>query len=247
VDEAALTELLERQLRAGVDGFVLFRSADGSSSSGSNERRRVLELVQERAEGHVFVIAAALDDDAAREMDWLGVDAILSAVPDGISSQRDVVAHATRAARTVDCPVLLSHGWGRSAAHLEPATIVSLAEHGILRGLDVFSGDLDFAAEVLAGTDADFCVMSGDDRATLSMIARGAHGAFSLTATTWKPSGRRTTRSPWLIQTWSVSPGSQTPSKIAEGCLICRVARPNSRWSEPCTSPPSCAHMVCSP
>ena len=66
-------------------------------------------------------------------------------------------------------------------------------------------------------------------------------------ATTSKPSGNCSTRSPWLIQTWWVSPGDQRPSNKADSPIISMKARPNSRLSDGATRPPSWCAMVCWP
>src|SRR5690606_37202914 len=60
------------------------------------------------------------------------------------------------------------------------------------------------------------------------VVGHGGAGRPSEVPTTLKPSGRRTTRSPWLIQTWWRSPGCHSPSKSAQGSRISRKARPNS-------------------
>ena len=57
---------------------------------------------------------------------------------------------------------------------------------------------------------------------------------------TSKPSGREMTRSPWLIQTWWRWPVAHRPSNSGHSFSISTKARPNSRWSELSTSPPSC-------
>jgi len=187
LDEEALVRLVERQLDSGVDGLVLFGTTGEEAALTMDERRRTVELVQKRAEGHVFVVAGAFHHvteravSLAQEMDWLGVDAILSVVPYYTRpNQRGIIAHFRRIADAVDSPVILSNAPGRAAVALEAETVATLAEHGNIRGLDESSGDLDFLSRVLAAVDEDFGVFSGEDTLTFPMIVLGAHGAFSL-------------------------------------------------------------------
>lgn len=187
VDEKALVRLLERQLEAGVDGLVLFGTTGEEASLTLEERRRTLELVQKRAEGHLFVVAGAFHHvteravSLAQEMDWLGVDAILSVVPYYTRpNQKGIIEHFRRVADAVDSPVILSNVPARAATSLDPETVAILADHANIRGLDESSGDLDFLSSVLAITDEDFGVFSGEDTLTLPMMALGADGAFSL-------------------------------------------------------------------
>ena len=187
LDEIALARLVDRQIEAGIDGLVFFGSTGEEASLTLDERRRVIELVQKRAEGHVFVVAGAFENDTeravalAREIDWVGVDALLSIVPYySKPNQAGIIEHFRRIADTVDSPVILSNVPGRVATGLESDTVAILSEHANIRGLDEGSGDLDFVSSVLAATDEDFGVFAGEDTLTLPMIALGADGAFSL-------------------------------------------------------------------
>ena len=187
LDEDALVRLVERQLESGIDGLVFFGTTGEEASLTLDERRRTIELVQKRAEGHMFVVAGAFDNvteravTLARAMDWLGVDAILSVVPYYTRpNQAGIIEHFRRIADTVDSPVILSNAPGRVATGLEAESVAILSEHDNIRGLDESSGDLDFLSRVLAATDEDFGVFSGEDTLTLPMLTLGADGAFSL-------------------------------------------------------------------
>ena len=93
------------------------------------------ELVQTRAAGHLFVVAGAFDNDTeravalAREIDWVGVDAILAIVPYySKPNQTGIIEHFRRIADTVDSPVILSNVPGRVATGLEADTVALLSE-----------------------------------------------------------------------------------------------------------------------
>ena len=66
LDEDALVRLVERQLESGIDGLVFFGTTGEEASLTLDERRRTIELVQKRAEGHMFVVAGAFDNVTAR-------------------------------------------------------------------------------------------------------------------------------------------------------------------------------------
>ena len=187
LDEDALARLVVRQLESGIDGLVFFGTTGEEASLTLDERRRTIELVQKKAEGHLIVVAGAFDNVTeravalAREMDWLGVDAILSVVPYYTRpNQAGIIEHFRRIADAVDSPLILSNAPGRAATGLDAESVAILSEHQNIRGLDESSGDLDFLSRVLAETDEDFGVFSGEDTLTLPMIALGADGAFSL-------------------------------------------------------------------
>ena len=143
--------------------------------------------MQKRAEGHIYTVASASDNitertiKLAREMDWLGVDAIMSVVPYFIRpNQAGIVEHFRGIADAVQTPLILSNAPGRAGEGLEADTVALLAEHDNIRGIDESSGDLEFLSNILAATDEDFAIFAGEDTLTLPMIALGADGAFSL-------------------------------------------------------------------
>ncbi len=57
IDEAALRQLVERQVDAGVDGIVPCGSTGESATLSHAEHRRVVGVVVEAARGRVQVIA----------------------------------------------------------------------------------------------------------------------------------------------------------------------------------------------
>ncbi len=74
--------------------------------------------------------------------------------------------------------------------------------------------------------------------------ATAAKGELAEVAITSKPGGSRSTRSPWLIQTWRSLP---QPARSGCSCSTCRSARPYSRSSAFSTSPPSWWAISCWP
>ncbi|TDI35802.1 MAG: 4-hydroxy-tetrahydrodipicolinate synthase [Acidobacteria bacterium] len=187
LDEDGVIRLLEHQLKSGVQGVVLCGTTGEEASLSLDERKRLVEIVQKRAEGHIYTVVSASDNiteravQLAREMDWLGVDAILSVVPYFIRpNQAGIVEHFRRIADAVQTPLIVSNAPARAGTGLEADTVSLLAEHENIRGIDESSGDLDFLSNILAATDEELGIFAGEDTLTLPMIALGADGAFSL-------------------------------------------------------------------
>ena len=59
VDEAAFTQLLERQIAAGIHGVVPMGTTGESASLSLDEHKRVVELCVQVAAGRTRVIAGA--------------------------------------------------------------------------------------------------------------------------------------------------------------------------------------------
>ena len=76
--------------------------------------------------------------------------------------------------------------------------------------------------------------------------ATAAAGQLALSATTLKPDGSDSMRSPWLIQTdWSASSGK--PWNRSDASVTRRLARPYSRRSAGTTLPPRTSAVSCTP
>ena len=96
------------------------------------------------------------------------------------SNQAGIRAHFETVADGVDLPIMLYDIPGRSVMPIEPETIIALAQHPNIRALKDAKGDLQSTTTVLAHTDLD--LYSGDDGATLPLMALGAVGVVSVAA-----------------------------------------------------------------
>lgn len=71
---------------------------------------------------------------------------------------------------------------GRTGINIAPETVAALSKVPNIQIIKEASGDLDQMSEILASTDDDFTVYSGDDGLTLPLLAVGGHGVISVAA-----------------------------------------------------------------
>jgi 4-hydroxy-tetrahydrodipicolinate synthase len=89
--------------------------------------------------------------------------------------------HFVRVANATTVPLVLSEVSSRTAAHLEPETILRLAEDiPAIRGFTAAHSDLTEAGEVLRHRLASFALWSGDDAFTFPLMALGGDGVVSV-------------------------------------------------------------------
>jgi 4-hydroxy-tetrahydrodipicolinate synthase len=174
----------------GSDGLVVCGTTGESPTLDHDETldvfRAVVEAVGERA---TVVAGCGKNDTAAtvaltREASAVGVDGILLVNPYyNKPSQRGLVNHFTTAAAATDLPVLLYNIPGRTAIEVAPRTLLDLAESvDNIKGVKDAVGDLEKTAWLAARKPDDFDILSGDDAATLPMLAVGGVGVVSVAA-----------------------------------------------------------------
>ncbi|MGI9430684.1 MAG: 4-hydroxy-tetrahydrodipicolinate synthase [Myxococcota bacterium] len=186
VDERALEELVEIQIAAGVDGLVPCGSTGESATLSHAEHARVVEVVVAAARGRVRVVAGT-GSNSTREATMFtqqakeaGADGALLISPYyNKPTQEGIVAHYAAIAAETAFPLLVYNIPGRTASNILPATMARLAEIDQVVGVKESCGDLDQIAELISMVPEDFTVLSGDDWASLPLLAIGGHGVIS--------------------------------------------------------------------
>jgi 4-hydroxy-tetrahydrodipicolinate synthase len=194
LDERALHESIEVQIAAGVDGVVPCGSTGEAATLSHAEHRRVVEVVVAAARGRVQVLAGTGSNSTSEAIELTrhakeaGADGALLISPYYNKPTQDgIVAHYSEVARQTSFPLVVYNIPGRTASNLLPATIARLAEVDQIVGIKESSGDLNQVAHVIDAVPDSFAVLSGDDWATLPMLALGGKGVIS-TASNVAPS-----------------------------------------------------------
>ncbi len=190
IDEEALRALVNWQVDAGIDFLVACGSTGEAATLDEDEWLRAVRIVVEAAAGRVPVWAGCTHNctrSLVRQAELLrqvrGVDAILSANPYyNKPTQEGQYRHFLALAKTVaPIPVVLYNVPGRTAANLEPETVVRLAgEAPNIVAIKEASGKLSQIAALLHSLPRPFKVFSGDDGLALATIGIGAHGLVSV-------------------------------------------------------------------
>jgi len=187
VDEPAIKRLARRQIDAGVHFLVPCGTTGETPTLSADERKRVVELVLEEANGQVPVMAGAGSNDTkeavhlSKEMHRLGVQGLLSVTPyynkptpEGLFQHFSAVADAT------PLPVMLYNVPGRTGCNIEAPTLARLATIPRVIGVKEASGNITQMIEICRAVPDDFLVLSGDDAMTLPLMAIGGRGLISV-------------------------------------------------------------------
>ena len=188
LDEPALRHLVAWQVESGIDFLVACGTTGETPTLSRDEWLRVIDVTAEVAAGRVPVVAGATSNSTSDAVEKAkaaaarpGVDAILTASPYyNKPTQEGQYRHFRAIAEGVDKPVILYNVPGRTAATIEPATLLRLAEIPNILGVKDATGNITEMAEVCNLMPEHFLIFSGDDVVTLPLIALGGVGVISV-------------------------------------------------------------------
>jgi 4-hydroxy-tetrahydrodipicolinate synthase len=190
IDEPTLRSLVRWQIDSGIDFLVACGSTGEAATLDEEEWLRVTRIVIDAAEGRVPVWSGCTNNStssllrqAALLKEVKGLSAVLSANPYyNKPTQEGQFQHFLALAKAVaPLPVVLYNVPGRTAANLEPATVLRLAQAAEnIVAVKEASGKLSQFTELAHTLPAGFKIFSGDDGMTLAAIGIGCHGLISV-------------------------------------------------------------------
>lgn len=188
VDESALRALVNWQIEGGIDFLIPCGTTGEAATLSEAEWLRVVEIVVEAADGRVPVFGGCTHNStseavakAKKLVQVRGLTGVLTANPYyNKPGQEGQYQHFKAIAEAVDLSVLLYNIPGRTAANLEPATVLRLAELKNVVGVKESSGNIAQITELITTAPSGFKVLAGDDSFALPVIAVGGVGLVSV-------------------------------------------------------------------
>ncbi|MBD5225838.1 MAG: 4-hydroxy-tetrahydrodipicolinate synthase [Bacteroidales bacterium] len=189
IDFDALENLVDYQIKNGADYLVVLATTSEAVTLSCSERNRVARFVAEKVAGRIPLVMGMSNNCTTEivnhipEVDFSGYSAILSVVPYyNKPSQEGIYRHFKAIAEVSPLPVILYNVPSRTGKNMEAATTLRLAREfpGKIIGIKEASGNLEQAADIIAGKPAGFNLISGDDALTRRLIAKGATGVISV-------------------------------------------------------------------
>lgn len=184
VDEAALDTLIERQLRAGVDGLVPCGTTGESVTLEPAEWELVVSRAVALGRGRAFVTAGCGTNSTRSTVKnveraaALGVNAALIVLP--YYNKPNPAGHKAhlQAALDVGLPVVVYHVPGRTGQRLSLSLLTELCGMPGVIACKEATGDLQLGSDLIAATSVS--VLSGDDFTWLPLLSVGGRGVISV-------------------------------------------------------------------
>ncbi|SFC61468.1 4-hydroxy-tetrahydrodipicolinate synthase [Parapedobacter composti] len=188
VDYDALAQLIEHQIKGGADYLVSLGTTGETATLTADERKTVWQFTAEKADGRIPLVAGIGGNNTAEALhqletfDTSGYSAILSVSPYyNKPTQEGIYQHYKAIATASPLPIILYNVPGRTSSNVSAETTVRLArEVPNIVGTKEASGSIDQFSRIMRDKPEDFLLISGDDPATLPMMALGAVGVISV-------------------------------------------------------------------
>ncbi len=181
--------LVEHLINNGSDALVVGGTTGESPTLSKEEKLTLYKHVAEVANGRIPVIAGTGSNNTKETIEFTqkvestGVDAILLVAPYyNKPNQEGLYQHFKTIAELTNLPIMLYNIPGRTSVNMSVETIVKLSKVPNIVAVKESSQDLLAITEIVAQTDDDFKLYSGDDGFTLPIVSVGGDGIVSVSA-----------------------------------------------------------------
>ncbi|MCT6824383.1 4-hydroxy-tetrahydrodipicolinate synthase [Bartonella apis] len=190
VSEKTLCDLVEWQVKQGINGLVPVGTTGESPTLSYQEHKRVIELCVRQVAKRVPVIAGAGSNstkeavELAEFAEKAGADAVLVVTPYyNKPNQRGMYEHFSTVAKAISIPLIIYNIPGRSVVDMTADTMAKL-HHDFenIIGVKDATGKIERASEQRRKCGKDFVQLSGDDSTALGFNAQGGVGCISVTS-----------------------------------------------------------------
>jgi len=187
IDFQKITQLVNHLIENGTDSLVVAGTTGESPTLTKEEKLALFNHVVKVVDKRIPVIAGTGGNDTYSSIDLTkkaektGVDAIMVVAPYyNKPNQEGLYQHFKEIAASTTLPIMVYNIPGRTAVNILPETIIRLAKISNIVAVKEASGDLSAMAKIIAGTEEDFLLYSGDDGLTIPVLAIGGHGIVSV-------------------------------------------------------------------
>lgn len=185
VDPDGAARLAQHLVASGSDGLVVNGTTGESATTSDAEKLEVLAAVLAAVGSRAQVLAGVGSADTAHTCRLAaaaataGAHGLLVVTPYySRPTQAGIIAHVERVAGTTDLPIMLYDIPSRTATALTTETLIALGEHPNVLAVKDAKGDLVASSWLLARSP--IALYSGDDAATLPLLAIGGCGVVSV-------------------------------------------------------------------
>ncbi len=187
VNYEKLGELIEWQIKEGVDAIVACGTTGESSTLTDEEHKAVIKYSVQKVAGRIPVIAGTGSNDTAYAIEMtkyacsVGADAMLVVTPYyNKATQNGLIKMFSDIADASTKPVILYNVPSRTGVNIAPSTCAELSKHPNICAIKEACGDISQVAEIAALVGDDMDIYSGNDDQIVPILSLGGKGVISV-------------------------------------------------------------------
>ena len=187
IDYPALKELIEFQIRGGIDALVIAGTTGEGSTLTDEEHKEILRFSVETVAGRVPVIAGTGSNDTAYGIELskyaceVGCHALLLVTPYyNKATPKGLIKSFLATADAVSKPCILYNVPSRTGCNITLPVYRELAKHERIVAVKEASGNLSAVAQILDECGDDLDVYSGNDDQIVPIMSLGGKGVISV-------------------------------------------------------------------
>ncbi|MCI9423577.1 MAG: 4-hydroxy-tetrahydrodipicolinate synthase [Dorea sp.] len=183
-----LDELIDFHCENGTDSIIICGTTGESATMTEEEHLECVKFTIERAKGRIPVIAGTGSNctrtavDMSKEAAQYGADGLLVVTPYyNKATQAGLMAHYKAVAKEAKAPIIMYSVASRTGCNIEPATVAALfRDVDNIVGVKEASGSISQVAKIMALTDGNVDLYSGNDDQIVPILSLGGKGVISV-------------------------------------------------------------------
>lgn len=187
IDHESLANLINIQIKAGVNALVVGGSTGEGSSLNEDDYFDLIKSATSIASGRISIIAgiSTISTDYAlgkiKKLNDLPIDGVMCTPPHYIRpEQNGLVEHFKMIGEATDRPIMLYANPGRLGVEFTDDTILKLAEFSNIIALKDAGSDIERPMRLSTKLPAHYNMLTGDDSKSVVYSAHGGVGCVSV-------------------------------------------------------------------
>ena len=180
-------EMIEDQIKNGVDALIVCGTTGESSTMTDTERKETIKFVVNKANKRVPVIAGTGSNNTSSAIsltkyaEEIGCDACLVVTPYYNKTTQDgLISHYSVIASSTNLPIILYNVPSRTGVNILPETCYKLSKIPNIVAIKEASGNISQVAKIKALCQDDLAIYSGNDDQVIPLLSLGGIGVISV-------------------------------------------------------------------
>lgn len=187
IDYKALKNLIEFQIKSGIDALLINGTTGESATLSEKEKQELISFAIREVGGRIPIIAGTGSNSTKKAIELsqfasdVGVDAILVVTPYyNKASNEGLIDHYEAIANAVDVPIILYNVPSRTGVNIPLSVYERLAEHKNIVAVKEANPDVSAMAKLCAKCSDRLDIYSGNDDLILPTLSLGGKGVISV-------------------------------------------------------------------